>query len=356
EFEVKKDWEKPPIDQEPILLGAESDTNQYSFFFRGLLIFAVIFFVASIAVAAYVYFRGSNVVSSNNINMAIIAPVSVAAGQALSIDVEITNKNNIPLQLADLTFDYPDGTKSAADFNTPLKSDQLSIETINPGQSLRETAKSVLYGEENSHQTIKVTLTYRIAGSNAVYSKESDYSILIASAPVTLTIDSLKEINSNEELTLNAHLVSNSGIDLNNLILKVDYPFGFSFENATPTPTFLKNVWNLGTLSKGASRDITITGRITGEDGDQRVFHFYTGTASSSSQSNISTIFINTSQTVAISKPFFQTPLTFDGDPATIHVIQSGQLVHGAINWKNNLNTSITNASISVKLNGPILD
>ncbi len=351
-YEVNEDWQKP----KDLLIVEETNKSSYNPLFRGLLIFAIIFFVASLAIATVVYLRGSNVISPNNIAISVVTPVSVAAGQILTLDIDIVNKNNSALELADLSFDYPEGTKSSADFSTPLKSVLLSINTINPGQTIHQSVKAVLYGEENSHQNIKVTLTYRLPGSNAVYTKENNYSILIASAPVTLTVDSLKEINSGQDLNLKAHIISNSSSDLENLLLKIDYPFGFTFKNATPTPTFQNNFWNLGKLSIHDSRDITISGRISGEDGDQRVFHFYTGTSNNPNQVKIDTIFINNSQTVAISKPFFASVLTFDGDPSEIHAIRSGQLVHGQIDWQNNLSTPINNASIELKLAGPILD
>ncbi len=353
--DVKEEWDIPE-EELPAVPTPEPVYHSRSALFKRLLIFAAAFFVLSLVVATVVYFRGSNVVSPNNITISVIGPVSVAAGEVLSLNADITNRNNSPIQLADITFDYPDGTKSAINLDLPLKSDQIPIDKIAPGETIRKISKSILYGEENTHEPIKVTLNYRIPGSNAVFTKTTDYSVLIASAPVSLSIDTLKEVISNQDLTFRVHVVSNAVVDIKNLLLRVDYPFGFTFASSTPTPSFQGKIWSLGDLSPGQSKDITITGKVTGQDGEERVFHFFTGTALSADDSNISTIFINTSQTVAIKIPFLSSQLTLDGDTSDVHIIQSGKIVHGEITWRNNLTTDVNDASIILKLTGPMID
>lgn len=353
--EVKGEWDAPE-EEIPAVPKAKPVYRDRSVLFKRLLIFSAAFFVLSLAVAAVVYLRGSNVVSPNNVTISVIGPVSVAAGEVLSLNADITNKNNTPIQLGDITFDYPDGTKSAVNLDLPLKSDQIPFDTIASGETVRKISKAILYGEENTHEPVKVTLTYRIPGSNAVFTKSTDYSVLIASAPVSLSIDNMKEVISNQDVTFHVHLVSNAVVDIRNLLLRVDYPFGFTFESATPTPSFQSKIWSLGDLSPGGSKDITLTGKMTGQDGEERVFHFFTGTATTPDDSNIATIFINTSQTVAIKTPFLSSQLTLDGDSSDVHVIESGEIIHGEIKWRNNLPTDVNDASIILKLGGAMLD
>jgi hypothetical protein len=350
--QVSDNWQPLPPEaaaEKPVYEGRST-------LFKRLFIFAAIFFAFSIALAAVVYFRGSNVISPNNIGLSVIGPVSVAAGEVLTLDVDITNRNSAPLQLADLTFDYPDGTKTAVNIDVPLKSDQVPINQVSPGATVRGTSRAVLYGPENSRDNIKITLTYRIPGSNAVFTKQVDYNVLIASAPVSLSIDSLKEVISNQDLNLKLHLTSNAVVDLKNLLVQVDYPFGFTYASSSPTPSFQNKIWSIPLLSPGQSRDIIITGKMTGQDGDQRVFHISTGVGSSSYDSIINTVFINTSQTVAIAQPFLSSDINLDGDTKDTHVVQSGKTIHGQINWHNNLSTDVTDASITLQLAGSMLD
>lgn len=275
--------------------------------FKKILIAAVIFFVGTLLVAGYITFQGNNVISSNNIAITILGQTSANAGEPLSLDVNIANRNSVDLQLVDLVVQYPAGTKTADGTSQDLPRSIISLGTIKAGETVQKSINAILYGQQGDIQNISLSVEYRLAGSNAVYHADKTYQLTISSSPVSLAIDSLKEINSGQEITLNAHLTSNSPNVISNLLLKTDYPFGFQFESATPTPfSSSNNTWNIGDLEHGGSRDFSITGKIVGQDNDQRVFRFYTGTQDASSSSNISTIFINTTQAVVIQKPFLE--------------------------------------------------
>ena len=136
-------------------------------------------------------------VSSKNIEIGILGNAFVAGGEELSLQIEVTNRNNASIEFSDLLIEYPRGVGEG-----DMARERLSIGTIGPGQSVIEDIKLILFGEQGSIQEIRVVLEYRIQGSNAIFVKEKSYPVTISAAPLTLLIDSPLSTVSNQDMTL----------------------------------------------------------------------------------------------------------------------------------------------------------
>src|ERR1035437_4008707 len=169
--------------------------------FKKFFIFSIVFFVLVLGYAAYVFFAGGNTVSNNNIDISILGNNFTAGGEDLPLIVGITNKNSSALDLADLIMEYPKGT--SADLSTDTQTSRISLGTIPAGAVRNENIKVVLFGEQGSVRPIKITLEYRVAGSNAIFVKEKDYQVSISSTPINLSVDAPTEISPNQNITLN---------------------------------------------------------------------------------------------------------------------------------------------------------
>ncbi len=349
EYGVKNDWDSGEGSQEEVSVPSGS-------IFKNILIGAVIFFVIAIIIAGYISFQGGNVISSNNINVTVLGQTSAAAGEPISLDINVANGNAVDLQLVDLVIEYPQGTKTADGNNQDMPRDRISLGSITAGQTVRKTIGAVLYGQQGDNEDIKISVEYRLAGSNAVYHADKTYQLVISSSPVSLSIDSLKEINSGQELVIDAHLNSNSTNIIKSLLLKMDFPPGFQFESATPTPSSVNNVWNIGDLEPNGSREFKITGRITGQDNEQKVFRFYTGTESASNSLTIGTAFIETTQAVVIRRPFLATTLALNSSTDDPYTGLQHKTINGEIKWSNNLTDSLKNIVIDAVITSPYLN
>ena len=335
-------------------LKKESD---FKFPFMKILIGAIIFFVLAAGFATYKFFAGGNLISGDNIDILVRGPVSVAGGDTLPLDIEVQNKNSVNLQVVELKIEYPDGTRSPDDLSAPLARYDEVLGNIDIGKSERRLVKAVLFGEENTQEDIKIDVEYRVPGSNAIFYKEKIYTVLISSSPVNLTVTGVDEINSNQPLDFNVVISSNSLSVIKGLILKADYPFGFDFTSASPRPSSLDNsVWNIGDLAPGEKRNIKLSGKVQGQDGEQRVFQFTVGTPDKLSNTTVGTIFSAYSSTVSIKKPFIGVNLAINGNFASEVAIQSGQEARADISWQNNLASQVYDAVVKVALRGAILD
>lgn len=319
--------------------------------FKKFFIFSVGFFALAILYAGYSFFIGGNTVSNDNIDIAIVGNTFTAGGEELDLQVEITNKNNAPLELVDLIMDYP--KSSTASGPGDFEHFRESLGTIPAGKVRKENLKLVLFGEQGSSRQIRISIEYRVAGSNAIFVKEKVYEVSISSTPINLSLDAPSEISPNQDVVLQAKVSLNSTKPANKILFKVDYPPGFKFDSANPAPSFGNNVWNLGDIAPGVERSIKIVGKmIDVSDGEEKTFHMTTGSQSDTDKTNVGVIFTSLNHTIKIKKPFIEAQLLINGVYQRDYAIDSKSIIRGDINWKNNLDTKINDLEITAKVTG----
>ncbi|MDD5050914.1 MAG: hypothetical protein PHV93_04250 [Candidatus Pacebacteria bacterium] len=324
--------------------------------FKKIFFVALVFFLVSLCFGLFMYYFGGNTVSSENISISVLGPVSVGGGEALPLDVTIQNRNKSPLESASLVITYPDGTKSSKDLSVSLPRERDDIGNLASGDISHFRISPVLFGEEGATEAIKFSLEYRIRDSNGLFNKDFTYNVGITSTPVTLTVDSLKEINSGQDIEITLTLVSNSPDVINNLLLDASYPFGFSFASANPKPIYQNHLWNLGDVEAGGKRTIKIRGKLEGQDGEERIFKFNAGLPKAKGNNMIDVAFISASDSITIQKPFIGLGLSLDGNTGQGAIMKSGKTARVQIDWSNNLASQVINASVIVKLTGGLIN
>lgn len=351
---VPNDWQHPEEQQQEQSIHYE-DTGMS--FYTKLFLGSLTFFVLALGISLFLLFKGANIVSADNIDISVSGPLSIGAGDDFAFDVQVYNKNNIKLEVVDLTVEFPSGTVNPDDTTVEYKRFKQLLPDIEPGAFSQKTIRTILYGEENSKKTIMVKVEYRIKGSNALYYKEKPYEIVINAAPVSMTVTSFKEIQSNQEFEITAEVSSNSQQVLKNMMLRVYYPFGFTFISSDVKPLTDNATWKLGDLKPQEKRTIKIKGRIEGQDEEERVFRFATGLQSAKSDKVIGTEFVASSQAMRIKKPFLTTTLTLGGNAGnTDYITQYDKPISAEIEWFNNLPDAVTDVEIRVKFSGIVFD
>jgi len=359
ESTVRTDWKNPNEaqgDQLAPILNKQYEDHSMSFFTK-LLIGSFIFCVFAVGIGAYLFFNGANLISGDNISINISGPVSVPGGAPVSFDIQVVNKNNVDLDSADLAVDFPAGTTNPTDSTQELKTYRELLGDIKAGGSTQKTVSAIMFGEENLQKQIAVSVTYKVKGSTTLFTKKTSYDVLINSSPILLTTSSFKEIASGQEFDLKVSLKSNSQDVLKSVLLKGNYPFGFTFISSDIKPLSDNATWKIGDIPPGAERIVTIHGKIQGEDSETRIFHFAAGAQSSTDPKNIGTQYMAIDQSMTIQKPFISLGISIDSDTsASDHVGQFGQNERVTVSWFNNLSTSISNMAITIKLSGSAYD
>jgi hypothetical protein len=352
DISVPTDW----ADEEKLIIPDEMPKSRTHPFLKKFLSIAFIFLFISIAIALYMFFGGGNSVSSNNVDIAIVGPAEVASGEEVDLGVSLVNQNSTDLQAVVWTVIFPDGARGSKDSSEPLKQTTESIGTIGRGSKVDRNIKTYLFGEKGETKTIQFKIEYQIKGSNATFVKQKNYDMTIGSSPLLLEVSIPKEINSGQDMDMQVTVSSNSTALLQNVLVKAEYPYGFSFENSSITSGQNGTLWNLGDLKAGDKKKFTISGQLIAQDNEERTFRFSAGQPSPSDPKNIATILGNAMPTVVVKKSFIDTTLVIAGNSDSVVSLQSGTQANATLTFQNTLPDKLSNVSVSVKISGVGLD
>lgn len=350
--EVPRAWQAPTLQQAEEVAPSmkKPPVSIYKKFFIG----AVVFFVAALGFAAYMFTSGGTSVSSDNIDIKVLGNAFTKGGEELPLSVEITNRNNANLELADLVVEYPRG---ASDKETDvIRIPRDTIGTIKKGQSVTRNIKVTLFGDEKSVRTIKLSLNYHPEGSNAIFTKEKEYGVTISSAPLSLLLDAPTTATSDQIITLNVTATLNTTLPDTDTMLQLSYPPNFVFDSAVPAPSLGNSLWSLSSLTQTTPLTISVKGKLVGQDGDQQVFHAYAGTTSPTDKTLVDVVYNSLLQTVTITKPFLETHILVNNQDLPTYTANGGSQITGEVSWVNNLPTRVTDAKIILNLAGNAFD
>lgn len=336
----KKDAPPPPPKKRKSLL----KNSMFRNFFFG----AIIFFLICVIFGAIMFFGGKNTVSANNIDINVLGNAFVSGGEELPLKVEITNRNKVSLEYADLVLEYKKG--SGAEEET--QRDRFTVGTVPAGGQVEKLANIVLFGQQGTSREVNITLEYRVKGSSAIFIKPELYVVNISSTPVNLVVDGPEVTNTNQNVTFNIDVSPNTEEAIQNMMVVVDYPPGFDFKSATPAPTFSDHIWSLGDIAKGVHKKISVSGVIVAEPGEFRAFNVYVGSADPKDEQSIGTQFNSQSYKLAIEKPFLDLRLSVAGSFDDESVANGNDFTDGIISFANNLDTKITDVEITARFSG----
>ncbi|MEK7538535.1 MAG: hypothetical protein AAB552_01710 [Patescibacteria group bacterium] len=350
---VASSWDQPK--DSTALAAEEVHIAQHHHLMKKILLGSLGFFVVAVAIAMFVSLNRSNLVSPDKIAINITAPVAISGGDSFETKITIVNNNSVRIDQADLFFEYPSGFYSASDKSDLLRVSR-NIGALSSGESAEESVNTMVYGEENTEKEVRVVLEYRLAGSNATFKKFTTYVVKVTSSPVNVKLGMLKEASSGQEVELSVDVESNSIRSMENLLLDVSYPLGFTFLSASPAPSYQNNVWNIGTLAAQGKRTIKIKGIVEGQEGEEKVAKVSLGTQSSKDERVIGVVYTTTTETLALTKPFLGVDLVVNGDRSPEYVATKGEALRVDAFWVSNNTSPITDAVIEIKLKGEALN
>lgn len=353
DHDLPEDWQEPEagVDDTEV---APWGINIARRVMKWLLAASVVFFIVAAGVFVY-YFTigpGGEVAAPGNVDITVRGPLSVAGGEPAELQVVVTNRNQAPLELADLIITYPPGTRSPSDLVSDLPRQRISLGTIEPGGTRQGTVSAVFVGTEGEQKNVHVELEYRVADSNAIFASETDYQLSFTSSPVAVSIDANREVASGQQFALNATISSNSDTVVRDVVVEADYPFGFTPESAAPEPV-RDGVWEIGDLNPGDEEEIEVRGRMEGQESEERTFRFTAGTRSDQSVEHIEVPLTEGTHRVAVARPFIGLDVEVNKETGQeTAAVEPGETVNVRISWTNNLSSPIANAVLVADLEG----
>lgn len=355
--QVGEDWtrEEQPLD------GSHVAPRSIGFFRTGLVGIiwaAAAFFVGAVFFFGYYFFfgEGATPASPGNIDISVSGPLQIQSGEPTELQIAVVNRNRVALELADLVIKYPKGTRSPTDLTTDLPDQRIPLGTIESGGRRQGTVSAVFAGKEGDRASVTVELEYRLQNSNSVFVAETNYSVIFASSPITLSIQGNNETIAGQPVQFNVTVSSNADTAVKDVLFSATFPFGFTLESADPKASG-QNLWMLGDLNPGQKKTITIRGSLAGESGDERVFRFTAGTRKTVEEKTISAVLADYAHHLTISNPFLGLGIVFRQDSGDSGAVAApGETVSASVTYENHLSTPLTDVVIVAQLTGVEID
>jgi hypothetical protein len=352
--EVGEKWQTPELDE---MLKHERIPPKISPFMKKIFIFALIFFIVAIGITGFVFVGGANFVSSKNVDINVLGPTAISAGEVLELGATISNRNNADLEFANLSIQYPQGSRNPDNTVESLTYAKESLGVIKAGAETVRNVRVVFLGSSGEIKEVKLSVEYKVKGSNATFYKDKIFEVVIGNSPIVLKVENPSSTVSGEPFTMKVSIALNSTEVLKNVILKAEYPHGYSVLDSSQKPVDENNVWALGDLTPGDKKTISIRGQLVGEDQEERTFRFYVGVSDSLGVgNNLKIVIVSLLNTIVIDRPSIGLDVLFNGENVPIYVAPVARTIHTSFRFKNNLSDKLLNPRLEVSLSGVALD
>jgi len=344
--DIEEGWQTPELDE---MLKHERVPPKVGLFMKKIFVLALLFFAAAIGISGFIFVGGANFVSSKNVDISVLGPTSIPAGDTLGLGITISNRNNADLEFANLSIQYPQGSRN------PDNKDTLGV--IGAGTETVRNARVVLLGPSGEIKEIKLSVEYKVKGSNATFYKDKVFEVVIGNSPILLTVENPQSIVSGEPFTTKVSVALNATETLKNVVLKTEYPHGYSVIDSSQKSASEDNLWSLGDLIPGSKKTIFIRGQLVGEDKEERTFRFYAGVSDSlNADNNLKIVIISLLDTIVIDRPSIGLDVLFNGENVSTYVAPAARTTRASIRFTNNLPDKLLNPRLEATLSGVALD
>jgi len=281
-----------------------------------------------------------SILSSKGVSFEIVGPEEVKAGNVYEYHLIYANNSRIVLQEAEIELKVPPGV---------VVSGQPSKRIINfflgevvPKSQRTKTVKLLIAGTPNSVAEVQATFRYRPKTLSSVFEVQKKKTIVIGGSAFSLNLRFPDQVFLGQSFPLEIDWVNQSENYFNNVEVRIDWPEGYTFQEAEPTVASGNNVWNLGYLVPHSSGVIGIRGFASGNEGETKKVVARLGI-------NENGVFLPLAQTEAfftLTKNPLLVQLTINNQSDTVASL--GQLLKFDLNVINKYPSSLRNLVVKV--------
>jgi len=287
-----------------------------------------------------------NIYSKEVLKLEILGPETVDLAEEFEYIVKYKNNGSLRLEEPRLIFEYP--KNAIVPENKPLWQ-ETNLEDIYPGEEKTIIFKTRLLGKEGERLTAKANLSYRPKNLKARYELSTTFTTTITPLPITFEFDLPTKIESGKNFLFRINYFSNMDYLLTDLRIQAEYPLGFEFIESTPK-SIEKNEWEIPILNKSQGGRIEISGRLSGEIGEAKVFRAKFGAW----QEGEFILLKEITKGLEIIKPSIYLRQEINGNPQ--YVSLPGDWLHYEIYFKNIGDDALNNLFTICKLEGEAFD
>ena len=344
EKDVKFSWGKDG----PIITPIHVERNSVSFGVK-LFFVSVLLLVVSLSYTAYRVSSERNTVSAANIDIALDLKPYVEGGENVPLLIEIKNRNLLPLYNASLVITYKKGLSSQNESEEIRE--KIDLGAIQKGESKTQEKSVQFFGSEAEAKDVDIKLEYKVAGSNAVFSKTAKAQTIIKTPSVSVRLDGPSSLYQGQSGTYTVNIKNNTSITTTPFVAVISFPESFNIDSAEPKLSSKETFWSFEGLKTGESKQIKVTGYFSSNNSkEKRTIHATVGVSQNNSK-NISTVYSSDMKDISLSTSPIKLTLT-GGDGISSGYLKYGDRTSFILTYKNESNSVLRNVELNVHVSG----
>lgn len=352
ETKLPTSWGDEPATS-PILTPATIPEHSSSFGLT-LLIVSLCMLVVAVSFTAWRVLASRNIVSADNIDIALGIQPYIEGGENTPLTVSILNRNTVALDAATVTLSYEQGVgvqEEQAKIN-----DKRVIGTLAPNALVKEDMNVTVYGAEADSRTLTIKLEYKVAGANATFNKIVTTGVILKTPPIAVHVEGPQTLVLGQVSTYTVTVKNNTSTSTSPSLLALSLPATFDVQSFDPKPATKGNMWDIPALASGASSVVSITGSFTGQPGEKSTIKASVG-GSSGSPHEIGVVYAEEKQTVSVTPALLALAFHLETDRGPANNLRYGDFVSLTVSYENKSNQALSHAAILLHLDGdaPIL-
>lgn len=307
---------------------------------KSLILFILIIILG--AVGYWYYQKG--IYSKDVLKVEILSKNEVELAEEVEYKVKYKNNGDFRLEDVNLTFEYPKNSVVEGE-----KYPRMKLDDIYPGEEKTVSFKARIFGKEGDTTEAKAYISYHPKDIKSTYTRDTTFTTLIKSVPITFVFDLSSRIEPGKEFTFRLNYTSHVNYPLSDLAIKVQYPEGFEFLKSTPK-ALDKTDWKIDPLNNTQGRRIEISGVLNGNTDESKIFTAQLGIW----QDGEFVLLKDTNYGVQIGKSSLYILQEINNNPK--YVANPGDLLDYEITFKNIGDQPIENILMFVNLEGDAFD
>jgi hypothetical protein len=210
--------------------------------------------------------------SKEVLKLELIGPEKTTIGESVEYLVKFKNNGSIRLESPELTFTYPDN--SILEENEPkvkvMSAEELGGD-IYPGEERTFKFSARLLGKEDDTRVAKVSVSFQPKDLKTRSEVSTTSTTILGTIPLDISLDIPDKASTGKTLTFRVNYSSSVTYPLEDLTCYLTYPDGFEFLYSQPKGMD-NNQWDIPILNEGGSGRIEISGVLSGQALEQKVF------------------------------------------------------------------------------------
>ena len=320
---------------------------------RKVLFWSIVTAIVLGIISILLFLYGGSSFSESGVILTMDGPTQASVGDQVAYKVHYQNNTKTALHHLKLSFTYP--PSSAVVQNGQIVPNNGNVQEIDEpdlsaGASQDVEFDSFLVGDKGNIKVAIVKLDFDAGNLQSTFEKSAQLSTTISDVPISLTLVGPPTSVSGQSVTYLLDYRNQSSADISDLQLTLTYPDGFTVTKVSPSATSGNTVWAIPLVKQGTGARITITGALSGREGDSKDINV-------SLQRNVNGTYVDyekTNVTTVISSPLLNLDTTINGDPN--YVSHAGDTLQYSIHYTNASNFTFSGLTLTAKLSGSMYD